>query len=396
MKPKVKFTIILVVEFVAIAILLLLVFFAGKKSYDVTFDLNGGTLISGSLTQRVTQGQSANPPSVVKDGHYLRGWSGSYNGVTSNRTIKAIWEYETTAGIIYSETENTNFCEIVGCYSEIGGDVYIGAYHNDIQVLGITDGAFARRDRITAMYLLDGILKIGSSAFEDCTALEVVDLPRTLTRLGERAFAGCESLKEIELPEGLIHIGAEAFAGCVSLEKITIPSTVKSISRSAFEGCVALREVKFAEGEKEITIEDAEDIEDSGFSLEEIFGEGFFGSSTHAPVKITVPSKVTLIEERAFANCPLIEKMILPEALETIKAGAFAGCTALSEVVMFNATETIEAGAFDSEFTKFLVTFKEEARPHTWADGWKHENAVIEWEYELPKLEEDDENATKK
>ena len=39
MKQKIKLGIILGVEFVAIAVILLLIFFAGKKSYTVTFDL---------------------------------------------------------------------------------------------------------------------------------------------------------------------------------------------------------------------------------------------------------------------------------------------------------------------------------------------------------------------
>ena len=79
MKQKLKLIIILAVEFVAVAVILLMIFFAGKKSYTVTFDLNGGTLLSGDLEQRVTQGQSATPPTVTKDGCYLLKWSRSYS-----------------------------------------------------------------------------------------------------------------------------------------------------------------------------------------------------------------------------------------------------------------------------------------------------------------------------
>ena len=39
MKQKTKLIIILAVEFIAISLVLLLIFFAGKKSYTVTFDL---------------------------------------------------------------------------------------------------------------------------------------------------------------------------------------------------------------------------------------------------------------------------------------------------------------------------------------------------------------------
>ena len=94
--------------FLVIATLLLLIFNQGKKSYTVKFELDGGTLLNGSLVQEVKHGQDAIPPTVVKDGAYLRSWSGSYKSVTKNMTLEAVWEYETTPGIIYSDSENKN------------------------------------------------------------------------------------------------------------------------------------------------------------------------------------------------------------------------------------------------------------------------------------------------
>ena len=91
MREKIKVSILLGAEFIAIAIILLLIFFAGKKSYTVTFDPNGGTLIAGDLEQRVTQGHSANPPQVTKEGHYFLRWSGDYTKVTNDVTLRAIW-----------------------------------------------------------------------------------------------------------------------------------------------------------------------------------------------------------------------------------------------------------------------------------------------------------------
>ena len=75
MKQKIKLGIILGVEFIAITLILVLIFFAGKKTYTVIFDLNGGTLISGELVQNVMQGKNATPHTVDKDGCYLRSWS---------------------------------------------------------------------------------------------------------------------------------------------------------------------------------------------------------------------------------------------------------------------------------------------------------------------------------
>ena len=110
---RIKLFIILGLEFVAIAVMLLLIFFAGKQVYTVTFDLNGGVLLSGDVVQMVTQGHSATPPTTAKDGCYFLKWSGSYTRVTHDVTVRAVWEYETTAGIEYSIDENSNYCTII-------------------------------------------------------------------------------------------------------------------------------------------------------------------------------------------------------------------------------------------------------------------------------------------
>ena len=113
-KYRGRFKILLVfgILFLLVSVLLTLIFLEGKKTYTVEFDLDGGTLLGGSLEQRVMQGQDAIPPSVVKDGAYLRGWSTSYRRITKDVVIKAIWEYETTAGIVYTNGENQNYVVI--------------------------------------------------------------------------------------------------------------------------------------------------------------------------------------------------------------------------------------------------------------------------------------------
>lgn len=243
MKEKIKVCVLLGAEFLAIAIILLLIFFAGKKSYTVTFDLDGGTLISGDIEQRVTQGHDANPPQAAKEGHYFLKWSGSYKKVTGDVMVKAIWEYETTPGIEYTDTENANYVEITGAYKYLNGDVYIGAYHNELQVLGIRENAFADCEDITGVYLLDGILRIENGAFQNCTSMKNIDLPETTTYIGDSAFAGCTSLTEVVLPKDLKVIGDGAFAHCTSLERIVIPDYVTEIGENAFEGCSSLVEV---------------------------------------------------------------------------------------------------------------------------------------------------------
>ena len=240
---KLKIIIVFGVLFLLIAVLLMLIFLDGKKTYTVRFELDGGTLLGGSLEQRVMQGQDAIPPSVVKDGAFLRGWSASYRRITRDIVIEAVWEYETTAGIIYADSENQNFTEIVGAFPHLRGEIYLGAYYDEKKVLGIRDRVFANQTEITKVYLLDGLYSIGAEAFANCTKLTEIEIPETVIYLGAGAFRGCTALETLTLNEGLLTIAAGAFENCTSLTEVVLPEGLTTLSLGAFAGCTSLTEV---------------------------------------------------------------------------------------------------------------------------------------------------------
>ncbi len=240
LKGKSRIIITFSILFTAVAVLLVLIFFAGKKTYIVQFDLDGGTLISGSLEQHVTRGQDATPPVAVKDGAYLHSWSSSYKRVTKDMVISAVWEYETTSGIEYVTSKDQNYAEVLSAYKYINGEVYLGAYYEDKKVLGIRDGAFTDCANITKIYLLDGLIHIGRNAFSGCTNLTEIEIPDTVTHIESGAFKDCISLEKIVLSDNLLKIGSNAFEGCSNLKEIVIPSSVRIIDPDAFAGCGAL------------------------------------------------------------------------------------------------------------------------------------------------------------
>ncbi len=240
---KLKIIIVFGVLFLLIAVLLMLIFLDGKKTYTVRFELDGGTLLGGSLEQRVMQGQDAIPPSVVKEGAFLRGWSASYRRITRDIVIEAVWEYETTAGIIYADSENRNFTEIIGAFPHLRGEIYLGAYHDEKKVLGIRDKVFANQTEITKVYLLDGLYSIGAEAFANCTKLTEIEVPETVIYLGAGAFRGCTALETLVLNEGLLTISTGAFEGCTALTEVVLPDGMTTLSAGAFAGCTELTEV---------------------------------------------------------------------------------------------------------------------------------------------------------
>ena len=104
---------------------------------------------------------------------------------------------------------------------------------------------------------------IGEDAFAECTALERISLPDSVTKIGDRAFRRCKSLAEIHFPAKLTHIGEEAFYFCAAkelhlpakvasvgsrafckwmhLEQVTLPESVQYIGDGAFRGCNRLK-----------------------------------------------------------------------------------------------------------------------------------------------------------
>ena len=60
--------------------------------YEVRFELNGGTLVSGQLLQRVEEGGAAVAPEVEREGYAFAGWSEDLDGISANTVAVALWE----------------------------------------------------------------------------------------------------------------------------------------------------------------------------------------------------------------------------------------------------------------------------------------------------------------
>ena len=340
-KNRIKLAIIFGVEFIAVAVVLLLIFFAGKKSYTVTFDLNGGTHLGGDLVQEVMQGGNATPPSTAKDGCYLHSWSASYKQITRDITIRAIWEYETTVGIEYSTDRdgyNSNYCEITGSFSQLRGDVYLGAYHDGKKILGIRENAFNGRDGIDNIYMLDGIISIGKGAFANCTSLESIVLPNTIAVIEDGAFENCTSLKSITLPATLEKIGIDAFRGCIALEEVVFRSETKEIVVED-ESTEDKPEARSKKDEPEAPVITYE------YSPLKSLPDAVFAGCVSLE-RVVLPPMLEIIGDKTFMGCESLEEIVIPDTVIFIGNHAFYECTALADVTLPESLETIGEGAF--------------------------------------------------
>lgn len=91
---------------------------------------------------------------------------------------------------------------------------------------------FEHCSALKKIYFHDGITALGTNYARNCTSLENVRLPSTLTSISS-VFNNCTSLSKVSLPYGLVTIGANTFYNCSSLKYLEIPSTVTSIGANA-------------------------------------------------------------------------------------------------------------------------------------------------------------------
>ncbi|MDE6753526.1 MAG: C10 family peptidase, partial [Muribaculaceae bacterium] len=76
--------------------------------------------------------------------------------------------------------------------------------------------------------------KISASAFANCSTLESISIPNSVTEIGEFAFNNCENLTSAKLSDAITVIPVNTFLSCINLQDIEISPNVKEIQISAF------------------------------------------------------------------------------------------------------------------------------------------------------------------
>ena len=198
----------------------------------------------------------------------------------------------------------------------------------------ISNSAFFECTSLAQIELPGSLRKIGTGAFEECTALssviflsgaslETIDSKllngcnklstlffeegASLGSLGPSALEGMAELKNVSLPSSTSSIGSRAFYGCSSLSNFTIPPSIASVSDYLFYNCTSLKAV------------DCSNVEAIGeYSF---FGCWSLTTITDSPNR-TLPFKS--VGASAFRNSGLNAHYILSQTI-MISDGAFLG-----------------------------------------------------------------------
>ncbi|MGL5692668.1 MAG: leucine-rich repeat domain-containing protein [Peptostreptococcaceae bacterium] len=323
--------------------------------------------------------QSVSIPSTVKEIG-----TGAFAGCTSINKMSipsSNKNFVVDKNIIYS----VNKKELISAPST-SGDFTISK-----NVTKIKSGAFLGNNKVKKVNIPGNVTTVESYAFMDCSNssfsvllnkglktisegafynsnLKSISLPTSLTYIGENTFA-FSKIKEIKIPEGVKKIQANTFTDMPNLNKITLPSTVDSISSKAFIKCYNLNNVSISSKNTNFMVKDNSIYNKNQTTLVKSFTTS---SSFEVPSKVTkindyafayrpklksvsIKGSVKEISNFAFFNCQLLNNVKMPSSVTAIKSYAFSGCANLKSISLPSNLKSIEGRAFAFTGLTFLT-----------------------------------------
>ena len=203
----------------------------------------------------------------------------------------------------------------------------------------------------------DGILFIGSRAFEKASKIVEIQLPSTITTICDHAFTGCDALQTINMPAGVQTIGSVAFDGCNELHEIELPSSLSActgqetfvakdgtaVEKTTYYNpigrCYSLSNVVVSDEQPNYCFE-------NGLLLSKDRRVLYACTNAITSEVFRVPDSIVEIAAYAFSGNNHIKKVICNQILPYISSYAFARNESIQTVEYGDGVMAIHTGAF--------------------------------------------------
>jgi GH24 family phage-related lysozyme (muramidase) len=184
----------------------------------------------------------------------------------------------------------------------------------------------------------------------NCTDLENIYIPNSITKINYSAFSGCSSLKEVILPNSLQEIGINTFRFCTSLTTLNIPASVTTIGDEGNGAKLFGADFSSQNSASVILTVDPNNPNYSAYegNLYNKDQTVLLEVTNHTPDP-KFPDTMTTIGANAFEGSN-IESITIPNSVTTIGRGAFSKADKLKNVTFGTGVTTIEDGAFSHRY----------------------------------------------
>lgn len=307
---------------------------ADNATTTVTLDCGEGITL-GTTTETATEFWVVLPETTFEGGITIKATNtegGVFEKTTENKVVITRNEILPMAAVefLYKNTMPANN-EI--WYTTIDGNI-VEPYNKDAFGASIISNTY---ENGKGVIIFDReVVKLGSSAFYNCTSLSSITIPSSITTMGYNVFSYCTgeliiNSKIIEtdykkMTDNSTPTNNSGWLYKAQFDKITIGSNVTKIGNYAFYNCKSLISVV---------------IPDSITSI----GNGAF-YSCKSLMSITIPNSVTNIGNNAFGYCDSLTNVTIPNSVTEIGSYAFSSCSSLKSVTILDNIMSIGTQAF--------------------------------------------------